>query len=398
METAWVQVLAVAYALHIFRPGLLAPQILVGLSPMLRHELALPFLAVLAWNWWRERRFPFTTALVGFGVGGAYLLFRVWYYADLFPNTFYLKDGTYLSWGLTYLHDTLVVYGVYVLAPVLLILALLLRKRGEDIAMGQRLLLLAMAAVVGAYVIKIGGDGRHYRYLAFPFCLAACAGAGLPERALATFAPGLRGVGVTAVGIVLALVFASFHPRQLSTHPLLGDAQEQRVGVIHDAQFHRDQIDLSFSPWGSGRELELLNPERSQLLYEVNGWPPPGRRVWLREAYARHRTDAASARRPETRPDSWCAQNLAALQSARDPRRRSDRSHPRPHSGHALAARALQGHRLPGNPAGLYPNGIWLGTRYVSSRGGRRRRPPLDRPQSRIHRADRTQGLQPPRT
>jgi len=47
----------------------------------------LPFLAVLAWSWWRERRFPFTTALVGFGVGGAYLLFRVWYYADLFPNT-----------------------------------------------------------------------------------------------------------------------------------------------------------------------------------------------------------------------------------------------------------------------------------------------------------------------
>jgi arylsulfatase A-like enzyme len=275
---------------------------------MLRHELALPFLAVLAWNWWRERRFPFTTALVGFGVGGAYLLFRVWYYADLFPNTFYLKDGTQLFWGLTYLHDTLVVYGVYVLAPVLLILALLLRKRGEDIAMGQRLLLLAMAAVVGAYVIKIGGDGRHYRYLAFPFCLAACASAGLPERALAIFAPRLRGVGVTAVGIVLALVFASFHPRQLSGHPLSGNVQEQRVGVIRDAQFHRGHEDLSFSPWGSGRELEFLNLERSRLLYEVNGWPPPERRVWLREAYARHRTDGPSVHRPETRFHDWCVQ------------------------------------------------------------------------------------------
>ncbi len=197
---------------------------------------------------------------------------------------------------------------MYVLAPVLLVLALLLRKRGIDVAMGQRLLLLVMAAMVGAYVIKIGGDGRHYRYLAFPFCLAACAGAGLPERALATFAPGLRSVGVTAVGIVLALIFASFHPRQLSAHPLSGDVQEQRVGVIRDAQFHRDQIDLSFSPWGSGRELEFLNPERSQLLYEVNGWPPPGRRVWLREAYARHRMDVPGARRPETRPDTWCAQ------------------------------------------------------------------------------------------
>jgi len=26
-----------------------------------------------------ERRFPFTPALVGVGVGGAYLLFRFWY-------------------------------------------------------------------------------------------------------------------------------------------------------------------------------------------------------------------------------------------------------------------------------------------------------------------------------
>lgn len=306
METGWVQLLAVAYAVHIFRPRLLAAQILVGLSPMVRHELALAFLVVLAWDWWRERRFPLTTALVAIGVGGAYLLFRVWYYADLFPNTFYLKDGSYFSWGLTYLHDTLVVYGVYVLAPVLLILALLLQKRGTDVAIGQRLLLLAIAAMVGAYVIKIGGDGRHYRYLAFPFCLAVCASAGLPERALATFAPGLRSAGVTAVGLVLALVFASFHPRQLSAHPLSGDVQEQRVGVIRDAQFHRDLKALSFSPWGSGREMEHLDRKRSQRLYELNGWPPPGRRVWLLEEYARHRTDVPSSHRPVTGFDSWC--------------------------------------------------------------------------------------------
>ena len=352
---------------------------------------------MLAWNWWRERRFPFTTALVGAGVGGAYLLFRVWYYADLFPNTFYLKDGTQLSWGLTYLHDTLVVYGVYVLAPVLLIFTLLLRKRGKDIAMGQRLLLLTMAAMVGAYVIKIGGDGRHYRYLAFPFCLAVCASAGLPERALATFAPGLRSAGVTAVGIVLALVFAWFHPRQLSSHPLSGDVQEQRVGSDSRRTVSPStRIDLSFSPWGSGREMELLDPQRSQLLYEINGWPPPGRRVWLREEYDRHRTDAPSARRPVTRAESWCAGiwQLFNLRVIHDDGL-TDPIH-RPHSGHALAARAFQGHRFLGIPPGQYSNEIWLGTRYVSSRGGRRRRPPLDRPQSRIHRADRAQGLQPP--
>lgn len=318
METGWVQVLAVAYALHVFRPGLLSAQILVGLSPMVRHELALAFLVVVAWDWWRERRFPSTTAGVGIGVSGAYLLFRIWYYADLFPNTFYLKDGTQISWGLTYVHDTLVVYGVYVLAPALLVLALLLRGRGEDVAVGQRLLLLAIAAMLGAYVIKIGGDGRHYRYLAFPFCLAVCASAGLPERALAIFAPRLRRAGVTTVGIVLALVSASFYPRELTAHPLSRDVQEHRVGVIRDAQFHRATKALSFSPWGSGREIEFLDPERSLLLYTAGGWPPPGRRVWLRDAYSRYREEATGARRSATISDSWCVRiwqlfNLRAI-------------------------------------------------------------------------------------
>jgi len=306
METAWIQVVAVAYALLVFRPGLVVPQVLVGLSPMLRHELVLPFLTVVAWIWWRERRLPLTTVLVGAGSGGAYLLFRIWYYADLFPNTFYLKDTTQLSWGLSYLHDTLFPYGVYVLAPLLFVLALLLWKRGQDIELDKRLLLLAMAAMVAAYVVKIGGDGRHYRYLAFPFVLGVCACAGLPERALATFAPRLRGVRLTAVGVALALVFASFHPRQLSGHPLSRGVTERRVGVIRDAQFHRSQQELSLSPWGSGRELEWLDEERSDLIYRLEGWPPPGRRVRLREAYARHRREGGGTRRPVTGFDRWC--------------------------------------------------------------------------------------------
>ncbi len=306
METPWIQVIAVAYALHVFRPGLLAPQILVGLSPMVRHELLLPFLAVVAWSWWRERRFPRTTALLGAGVGGAYLLFRIWYYADLFPNTFYLKNDTQLSWGLAYLHDTLVAYGVYALAPALLVLALALWRRGEDVEWRERALLLAMAAMVAAYVIKIGGDGRHYRYLAFPFCLAVCAGAGLPERALARFAPRLRGAGLTAAGIALALGFAALHPRQLSAHPLSRDVVERRVGVIRDAQFHRSQPDLSYSPWGSGREMEWIEPERSDLIRQLEGRAPTGKRVWIREAYARHRAARGGEHRPVTGFDDWC--------------------------------------------------------------------------------------------
>ena len=40
---------------------------------------------------------------------------------------------------------------------------------------GARLFMLALALPVLAYVVKIGGDPRHYRYLAFPVCLTLCA-------------------------------------------------------------------------------------------------------------------------------------------------------------------------------------------------------------------------------
>jgi len=126
METGLVQVLAAAYALHVFRPGLLAPRVLVALSPLVRHELALALVLAVAWAWWRESRFPRLTVALAAATTGAWVLFRVWYYADLFPNTFYLKDAVRMDWGLAYLHDTLVPYGGYFVALAALVTAILL--------------------------------------------------------------------------------------------------------------------------------------------------------------------------------------------------------------------------------------------------------------------------------
>ena len=306
METPLVQVLAAAYALHVFRPGLLTPRILVALSPLVRHELALPLLLALAWAWWRERRFPRLTAALAAVTTGGWLLFRIWYYADLFPNTFYLKDAVRLDWGLAYLHDTLLPYGGYLVAAAALVGALLLARKRVAFDLAPRLVLLAMALGVAAYVVKIGGDGRHYRYLAFPFCAAIGATSGLPERLLALRGTRLRPAGVATIGALLLLASALALPRQLDGHPLWTEAREERVGVIRDAQYHRLKPDLAFSPWSSGAEMEGLTPKEADFLYENNGEPPPGHGVDLRDEYARYLAEIRPHRSPATRPDSWC--------------------------------------------------------------------------------------------
>ena len=324
METGLVQICAAAFALHAFRPELRLPQVLVGLAPLVRPELAAPLLLVAGWSWLRTRRVPWLPIGVAAATSGGWMLFRIWYYADLFPNTFHLKDGVRLDWGLAYLHDALVPYGAYVLWPALAVLALVLAARGRPVRLAPRALLLVVALVVGAYVVRIGGDGRHYRYLAFPFCLITCASAGLLEHGLAVFAPrvvaprvvGGRVVGgrvgraaVLAVSIAAGVVFAWLHPRQLSAHPLGSEVVESKLGddgVIHDAEYHRAKEDIGFSPWSSGRETERIPADQARLIYDDYGEPPPERELWLFDEYARYISEVRPQRPPPTGAGSWC--------------------------------------------------------------------------------------------
>ena len=309
METPLVQISAAAFALFVFAPRARLAQVLVGLAPLVRAELALPLFVALAWSWIRERRFPWLPCAVAAATSGGWLLFRVWYYADLLPNTFYLKDQVRLDWGLAYLHDALVPYGAYPLALLLGGLALLLARRGVAVELEKRLLLLALAALVAAYVVKIGGDGRHYRYLAFPFCLAVSAGAGLAERGLVLLAGRARpwhAQMATGLALFFAVGSAALYPRQLSAHPLSAGVVEEKVGLIRDAQYHRAQPDIGYSPWSSGAESEAYSGPEAERLCEANGEPPPERELRLLEEYARYRREVRPARAPNTRTGGWC--------------------------------------------------------------------------------------------
>jgi hypothetical protein len=111
---------------------------------------------------------------------------------------------------------------------------------------------------------------------------------------------------VAVLGLALMLSSALARPRQLSGHPLSAGVQEERIGVIRDAQYHRMKPDLAFSPWSSGAGMERLTAQEADFLYDNNGEPPPGHPVWLREEYRRYVEQIRPNRAPATRPDAWC--------------------------------------------------------------------------------------------
>ena len=260
VESPLIVLLAACYALFVMRPGSAALQAVVGLSPLVRPELLLPLGVALAWSWWRERRIPWLAVAVAGAANGAWLLFRVGYYADLLPNTFYLKDTADFAQGWAYLKNTA---GPYHLLPILLLAGAALvglrhadRSEAErsEMLLPQRLAMLAIALPVLLYVVRIGGDPRHFRYLIFPFCLVVCALGGIPELLLRRFAHAGRARITAVAGVAVALFSASLYPPQLSGHPAFPGREHESVDKINDAYGHR--MAIHHADWGPPTRIE----------------------------------------------------------------------------------------------------------------------------------------------
>ncbi len=262
LEAPLVNVMSALYAAAAVWPQAVVLQAAVGISPLVRHELAVPFFLFLAYCVFFKSIKPYCSLLTCVVFAGGYGLFRVWYYADLFPNTFYLKDAVMIPQGLAYVYDTVAPYYTIPYCAVMTAACILLSRRpgetADTLKLRERLALLIFSAPVVLYVIKIGGDPRHFRYLAFPFILTALAGGGIFEKLACSFPENSRRLTYALV-VVFAIVMFATYPKQLNQHPAFRDhldyVHTQRSG-INDAAAHRLHEDsLSPPPFSSASWL-----------------------------------------------------------------------------------------------------------------------------------------------
>lgn len=287
LETPFVLVMAAVYACLLLWPGSLTLQVLVGLSPMVRHELLIPFLLAVLYLFARTKRAPVAAIIACVVSLGSYLVFRVWYYADLLPNTFYLKDEVWIRQGLKYLYDAVTPYSmVPYLFAALVLYALLRGTSGSgQLHRDERLAMVVLSLPVVAYVVKIGGWSLHMKALVFPFCLTILATGGLLEAAVTRWAESV-GRRLWILGLVFGVIAAAGHPRQLSESPILSRHKlvYHHVDLIGDAYYQRHTGTARVTPdWGS----DLLSYGKAAQRYA--GRQNPGARPdgWCKTAYVR---------------------------------------------------------------------------------------------------------------
>ena len=298
-EAPLVHVMAAAYALLLVRPSSRLALLLVALSPLARPELALSLVLLVLWQWASTRRFPRLLASLALLFNAAWLSFRVIYYADLLPNTYYLKTGTSLERGsnlqagMRYLEEAVRPYGLPFILGIFaaFAIALILSLRGP-LRFAPRAGMLLMAASVGAFVVASGGSGMHYYYLAFPLTLSVCALGGLLEGLLAESRLALTPARALALTLVLAAGFASRYPSTLSEHPIGRKEHMNQLPselVLTDPSFFRHRVEPA-GQWPSIQELKEYAPVLAEQGYQQ--WTDI---IWCHSLYANYQVGSIHA-------------------------------------------------------------------------------------------------------
>jgi hypothetical protein len=290
LETPLAHVMAPALALYLLRPKSRWLAIVVGLAPLARPELALAVGLAALFVWWRTRGFPWTLFVAATLASGGWLVFRIHYYADLFPNTFHLKDGVRFEQGWRYLIDTAATYHAAGFAVAVVAVALLVRRRakqggpGESRShAGERIAMLVIAGAITAYVARVGGSHVHYWYLAFPFSLAVCASSGIAEAALCGFEAGRRRLLGPAVALGVSSGVFFLFPPQLSAHPFFGGAEHESVDFIDDAEWHRSHASLQPALLAGKMNPDTLRGAGRQVA--EHGYEQTFAGTWCRKQY-----------------------------------------------------------------------------------------------------------------
>lgn len=302
LESPLVNVSAAIFAAGVLWPQSWLLQGLIGVTPLVRHEFALPFVLFLAWSLFFKRVRPISALVVFTLTVGAYGLFRLWYFADLLPNTFYLKDTTSVVQGIKFLYDALLPYfTIPYVAAMCLMFWILSRHSDASPRRNERLAMAALGISVAAYVVKIGGDPRHFRYLAFSYLLMVLATGGLLEHMTSGLSP-VRRRYVTGFLLLFGFTVGLCYPRQLQQHPVFRSCfAYKHTGFmwINDAAVHRFHATGVTPPWNA--LTSVLGYAQARMRFQ-DGVPHTlqnvGRPLW--------RTAATQGSTVPLIADSWC--------------------------------------------------------------------------------------------
>lgn len=160
MESAAFALATLGALLAEYRKPSLTPWLL-AIATLLRPDGVVPLAAILLYRLYRDRRFPWNLLLIYGVLLFPYALFKLMYYGELLPNSFYAKSGVgleYIVSGLEYIWfycTTAGLYGLVFLIPIAA--APFLWRRYS--------LLYIFVAVYLLYIVWIGGDVlKVYRF------------------------------------------------------------------------------------------------------------------------------------------------------------------------------------------------------------------------------------------
>lgn len=255
---------------------------ILGLAPLIRPDLALPSLPLLAIalllsHSGGEGLLPSLARLLRFVLPGlAWQIFRMGYFGLTVPNTFLAKEGFLSRWdqGFVYLHD---LYGLYWLYPVIALLlaaaatsAFLSAQRCSDrttafSSWAIPLALLIAGALHTAAVVRTGGDFMHARLLlpGLFFVLSAVAVVSLPSHRLLRLC-ALFGAGAWLFAVVLCI--RPPHRGGISSYGIA----DERAWYSHSSKVVRPTTldDYRFHHYYRvGQEMSLLAHKDVQAVY-----------------------------------------------------------------------------------------------------------------------------------
>jgi hypothetical protein len=217
-------VLLAAACLFAERPRLVLASLALAAAESTRPEANLLFACAVGWLVLDRRRVRDVAVFAApfAAIVGAHFLWRLGYYGDLWPNTYYAKHIR--GWpeaGIRYFGAATIEFGLYALVPAAVAGALARVRSGDR----RPILVAAWIFSHAIYVLWIGGDHFEYRVLDFDWPFLAV----LALEGLASLSRGVVGA-VLYAGVLLCTTFVQV-AKEIATRGLVTRAQTHRLVI-----------------------------------------------------------------------------------------------------------------------------------------------------------------------